>query len=200
MSDLLAVQRRLQTEADEIVRALHLDDLLSQVGHPTRVGSSAMGLMVRRDIDVTVVCPKLDIRALETFAGIGARLMQMTESVVAVRFRNDTGKWNVEPEKYPDGFYLWLSVRARDQAMWTIDIWLVDEPERQPDLAHLKTLMPRLTDSDRETILQIKSVVAELPEGSNKTSSALVYEAVMDHRVRTVAEFKDWHSRYSVCI
>ncbi|UWU12778.1 hypothetical protein N2599_11385 [Rhizobium sullae] len=197
MSDLLVAQRRLQTEADEIVRALHLDELLSHVGYPTRVGSSAMGLMVRRDIDITVACPKLDIRALEAFAGIGARLMQMTESVVAVRFRNDTGKWNAEPEKYPDGLYLWLSVRAPDQAMWTIDIWLVDKPERQPDLAHLRTLMPRLTDSDRETILQIKSVLAELPEGSNKISSALVYEAVMDHRVRTVAEFKDWHSRYS---
>ncbi|UWU19233.1 hypothetical protein N2599_36165 (plasmid) [Rhizobium sullae] len=156
-----------------------------------------MGLMVRRDIDVTVVCPKLDANALEAFAGVGARLMQMTESVVALRFRNDTGKSNVEPEKYPDGLYLWLSVRAPDQAMWTIDIWLVDEPERQPDLAHLKTLMPRLTEINRETILQIKSVLAELPEGSNKISSALVYEAVMDHHVRTVVEFQDWHSRYS---
>ncbi|MFA1678176.1 hypothetical protein ACDY97_37260 [Rhizobium mongolense] len=196
MSDLLVAQRRLQIEADEIVRALRLDELLSQVGHSTRVGSSAMGLMVRRDIDITVACPKLDIHALEAFAGIGARLMQMTESVVGVRFRNDTGKWNIEPEKYPDGLYLWVSVRAPDQEMWTIDIWLVDEPERQPDLAHLKTLMPRLTETDRETILQIKSALAELPEGTNKISSALVYEAVMDHRVRTVAEFKDWHTRY----
>jgi hypothetical protein len=135
--------------------------------------------------------------ALEAFAGIGARLMQMTESVVGVRFRNDTGKWNAEPEKYPDGLYLRLSVRGPDQAMWTIDIWLVDEPERQPDLAHLRTLMPRLIERDRETVLQIKSALAELPEGSNKISSALVYEAVMDHRVRTVAEFQDWHSRYS---
>ncbi|WP_455873296.1 hypothetical protein [Rhizobium yanglingense] len=197
MSDLLVVQRRLQTEADEIVRALHLDELLSHVGHPTRVGSSAMGLMVRRDIDITVACPKLDANALEAFAGIGARLMQVTESVFSVRFRNDTANWNVEPEKYPDGLYLWLSVRAPDQAMWTIDIWLVDKPERQPDLAHLRTLMPRLTETDRETILQIKTVLAELPEGSDKISSALVYEAVMDHHVRTVAEFQDWHSRYS---
>ncbi|NTG00823.1 hypothetical protein G6K88_13980 [Agrobacterium rhizogenes] len=197
MADLLEAQRRLQADADEIVRSLHLNELLSNVGHATRVGSSAMGLMVKRDIDITVACPKLDIHALEAFAGIGARLMQMTASVVAVRFRNDTGKWNVEPEKYPDGLYLWLSVKAPDQAMWTIDIWLVDEPERQPDLAHLKTLMPRLTERDRATILEIKSALAVLPDGSSKISSALVYEAVMDHRVRTVSEFIDWHSKYT---
>ena len=141
MADLLETQRRLQGDVDVVVGSLHLNELLSKVGRVTRVGSSAMGLMVRRDIDITVACSKLDIHALEAFSGIGARLMQMTESVAAVRFRNDTGKRNVEPEKYPDGLYLWLSVKAPNEMTWTIDIWLVDEPERQPDLAHLKTLM-----------------------------------------------------------
>ncbi|ULR45660.1 hypothetical protein [Rhizobium sp. K102] len=108
------------------------------------MGSSAIGIMVRRDIDITMSCPRLDAGTLEAFAGIGARLMQKAESVVAVRFRNDTGAWNTEPDKYPDGFYLWLSVRTQNQSMWTIDIWLVDQPDRQPDLAHLKTLLPRM--------------------------------------------------------
>jgi len=190
--DLLAAQKQLQLEADEIVRLLRLDELLSAVGHPIRVGSSAMGLMVRRDIDITVVCPRLDARALEAFAGIGARLMQATESVVAVRFRNDAGNWNAEPDKYPDGFYLWLSVRGSDGAMWTVDIWLVDAPERQPDLGHLKTLAPRLTEASRRTILQIKTVLAEREKGADRVPSALVYEAVVDHGIRTAAEFEAW--------
>ncbi|WP_245309681.1 hypothetical protein [Rhizobium sp. R339] len=104
MSDLLDVQRRLQAEADEGVRALRLDELLGDLGQAIRVGSSAMGLMVRRDIDITVVCPAIDPVAFEAFTAIGARLMRMTERVVAVRFRNDSGRWNREPEKYPDGF------------------------------------------------------------------------------------------------
>ena len=86
MADLLETQRRLQGNVDVVVRSLHLNELLSKVGRVTRVGSSAMGLMVRRDIDITVACPKLDIHALEAFSGIGARLMQMTESVAAVVF------------------------------------------------------------------------------------------------------------------
>ncbi|MBB2698190.1 UNVERIFIED_ORG: hypothetical protein GGD59_003707 [Rhizobium esperanzae] len=197
MSDLLEAQRQLQSEADEIVRQLHLDELLGAIGNPTRVGSSAMGLMVRRDIDITVSCPRLDARTLEAFAGIGARLMQMAESVVAVRFRNDTGEWNTEPDKYPDGLYLWLSVRARNQSMWTVDIWLVDQPDRQPDLAHLKTLMPRMNDQDRETILRIKKALAERLQTKGTISSTLVYEAVMDHGVRTVDEFESWHQEHA---
>ncbi|EJZ17332.1 hypothetical protein NE852_13165 [Rhizobium sp. Pop5] len=193
MSDLFEVQRRLQAEADEVVRALRLEELLAGLGRPVRVGSSAMGLMVRRDIDITVVCPKLDAQALEAFIAVGACVMRMTDRVVAVRFRNDSAKWNREPEKYPDGFYLWLSVRMPDEMMWTVDIWLVDQPDRQPDIAHLKTLMPRLSDADREAILQIKTALAERPAAAGTVSSALVYEAVMDHGVRGLAEFDLWH-------
>ena len=193
MSDLLDVQRRLQTEADEVVRALRLDELLGDLGQAIRVGSSAMGLMVRRDIDITVVCPEINAEAFEAFTAIGAQLMRMTERVVAVRFRNDSGRWNREPEKYPDGLYLWLSVQMPDQTMWTIDIWLVDQPDRQPDIAHLKTLLPRLTDADREAILEIKSVLAERSQGAGMVYSTLVYEAVMDHGIRGVAEFETWH-------
>ncbi|RUM22241.1 hypothetical protein EFQ99_25500 [Rhizobium vallis] len=193
---MFEAQRRLQAEADEVVQALRLDELLAGLGQPVRVGSSAMGLMVRRDIDITVICPRLDAQAMEAFTAIGARLMRMTERVVAVRFRNDSGKWNREPEKYPDGLYLWLSVQTPDQTVWTIDIWLVDQPDRQPDIAHLKTLLPRLTDADRETILRIKIALAERPQNAGTVSSALVYEAVLDHRVRTVAEFENWHQEH----
>lgn len=193
MSDLLEAQRRLQAEADEVVQALQLDALLGDLGQPIRVGSSAMGLMVRRDIDITVVCPRIDAQALEAFTAIGARLMRVTERVVAVRFRNDSGKWNQEPEKYPDGLYLWLSVRMPDDMMWTIDIWLVDQPDRQPDIGHLTTLMPRLTDADREVILRIKGALAERSQNTGTVSSTFVYEAVMDHGVRTLAAFDAWH-------
>ncbi len=191
MQDMLETQRQLQTEADKVVGVLNLNELLSEIGRPTRVGSSAMGLMVRRDIDITVACAKLDKDALAAFAGIGAKLIQRSDCVVATRFRNDCGRWNIEPEKYPDGLYLWLSVVMPDAAKWTVDIWLVDNPERQPDLAHLSTLLPRLTDTDRNTILKIKQALVE-----SKISSALVYEAVMDHGVRSVAEFEHWHREH----
>lgn len=193
MTALLDAQTRLQAEADEIVRDLQLEQLLDSIGQPIRVGSSAMGLMVRRDIDITIICPRLDPDTLKAFADIGAHLMQQTTSVASVRFRNDTGAWNTEPAKYPDGLYLGLTVRAANEAIWTFDIWAVDQPERQPDLAHLKSLLPRITAAHREAILRIKQVLADRPKGTDAIPSALVYEAVVDHGIQTVEQFEIWY-------
>jgi len=182
----------MQLDADEVIRVLNLNERLGKVGQPIRVGSSAMGLMVRRDIDITVVCAALDKNTLADFAEIGASLMQRTDYVTAVRFRNDTGQWNAEPEKYPDGLYLGLSVTMPDSFAWTVDIWLVDRPERQPDLAHLSTLLPRLSDIDRSIILEIKHALARSEQPPDRLPSVLVYEAVMDHGIKTAAEFESW--------
>jgi hypothetical protein len=191
VNDLLAAQSLLQAEADRLVDTLRLDDLLARIGRPVRVGSSALGLMVRRDIDITVICPDLGPANLAVFADTGAELMQRTDCVISVRFRNDSGKWNSEPARYPDGLYLGLAVRAADGADWTFDIWAVDQPERQPDLAHLKTLLPRLTEGHRETILTIKRSVLDWP-AERKVPSAWIYEAVVDHGAADASQFEDW--------
>ena len=148
--------------------------------------------MVRRDIDITVVCANLHDNALAAFSAIGAGLMRRTDCVTAVRFRNDMGRWNVEPENYPDGLYLGLSVTVPGNLAWTVDIWLVDKPERQPDLVHLKTLLPRLSDADRNSILEIKYALVRREPTTNRIPSVKVYEAVMDHGVKTPAEFEAW--------
>jgi hypothetical protein len=194
MDDLLVAQSQLQAEADALVAALDLTADLAKLGQPTRVGSSALGLMVRRDIDITVSCARLDAATLAAFAQLGARLMQRTDLVLGVRFRNDAGSWNAEPANYPDGLYLGLSARTAEGANWTFDIWLVDQPERQPDLAHLRTLLPRLTDAARRTILAIKHELAKGDGTGPRLPSALVYEAVMDHGVLDLAGFEAWYA------
>jgi hypothetical protein len=175
-----------------VVRDLDLDRLLSPLGQAFRVGSSAMGLMVRRDIDITVVCERLDDRMLKRFSGVAGHLMCLG-TVSAVRFRNDSGAWNIEPEKYPDGFYLGVTANGPGDTSWTLDIWLVDDASRQPDLAHLEHLWPRITDELREIILTIKHQLSTRPKGTLVVPSALVYEAVIDHDVRTVEQWDTWH-------
>lgn len=46
----------LQSEAGEVMRALDLMSMLGVLGQPEQFGSSVSGLMVWRDIDVTVRC------------------------------------------------------------------------------------------------------------------------------------------------
>ncbi|MGI8880173.1 MAG: hypothetical protein ACR2KJ_06610, partial [Jatrophihabitans sp.] len=54
--ELLRREQALRQEADAVVADLRLVQQLSELGDPVRTGSSALGLMVWRDIDLTVVC------------------------------------------------------------------------------------------------------------------------------------------------
>lgn len=126
---------------------LLLDERLPALGTPTWVGSAALGLMVRRDLDVTVACPALGISVTEAVAELGARLA-VHPRVRQVQFRDDTGHWNTDPA-YPDGLCLGVEYRSSRGDDWTLDIWFVDEPGRQPDLADLRAMPPRLTPETR---------------------------------------------------
>jgi hypothetical protein len=187
--ELLRRQDELQSEANAVCSDLRLDELLSGAGQPVRVGSSALGLMVRRDVDITVICAELDPATAEAVAGIGARLA-LHQRVRQVRFRDDTGHWNTDPG-YPDGLYLGVDYRCAPGRDWNLDIWFVDEPGRQPDLAHLTTLAPRLTPDARIAILRIKQACAD--RGAS-VRGIDVYRSVLDDQVRTPEQFEQSRS------
>lgn len=189
--DLLARQLQLQAEADIIVEELHLMKLLAAAGTPVKVGSAALGLMAWRDLDMTVVCSKLNIAAI---SGITSRLMSNPQ-VRELKFINDTGSWNTDPA-YPDGYFLGLTYQSKSGNLWELDIWFVDEPEKQPDLQHIRTMPDRLTPAAIVSILSIKTVWATRAEYGEQVKSFDIYTAVLDHNVHTPAEFEQWlHSR-----
>lgn len=184
---MLAEQDLLRASSDAVVDALGLNQSLAALGDPVRVGSSALGLMVRRDIDITVVCPSLGMAVHEAVVRIGAELARH-HRVVRVSFRNDTGSWNTDPD-YPDGFYLGVGYQSPLGEDWNLDIWFVDEPDRQPDLGHLRSMPARLTPETRIAILEIKLAYADRPEYGKSVTSYDIYRAVLDDGVRTAEEF-----------
>ncbi|MFI5772656.1 hypothetical protein ACIA74_29910 [Streptomyces sp. NPDC051658] len=191
--ELLRQQDTLRSAADGVSADLRLEELLPEVGRPVRVGSYALGLMVRRDLDVTVICPQLDPPTLEAVVRIGAQLAQH-QRVRQVRFRDDTGEWNTDPD-YPDGLYLGVDCRSVQGQDWTLDIWFVDEPDRQPDLAHLKAMPPRLTSETRSAILEVKRAWADRAEYGKSVKSVDIYRSVLDDHVRTPEQFDEWRAR-----
>lgn len=183
--ELLTRQDALQFEADEVVADLGLDGLLAAVGLPLRVGSSALGLMVWRDIDLTVLCPRLDLQ--EVF-GLGAQLAAHP-CVRGLQFRNDTGHWNTDP-LYPDGIFWGVDYRSEAGENWELDIWFIHEDTRQPDMRHLETIPTRLTPETRLAILTLKDVWRRTPDYGKQVSSYDVYTAVLDHGARSLADFE----------
>jgi hypothetical protein len=190
VDELLRRQDQLQAEAATVRQDLGLDQRLSTLGEVVPVGSAALGLMVWRDLDLTVVCRRLDAGAV---AGAGASLVGHPR-VREVRFIDDTGDWNTDPT-YPDGLYLGLQCRSLAGEMWKVDIWFVDDPNRQPDLAHARDLPRRLTAETRVAILGVKDAWAGRPEYRREVRSWDIYTAVLDHGVRTPAQFEAWLRR-----
>ena len=187
-TELLDRQRALQAEAEQVRVQLDLERVLGSVGDPVVVGSAAMGLMTWRDLDITIVCPSLDRRQV---LGIATELAGH-QDVKVMQYRNDTGRWNQEPERYPDGLYLGLCYHPSELPEWKLDLWFVDDPVRQPDLGHLRTLPERLTDDARLAILQIKTLWSARPQYGASVRSWDIYTAVLDHGVRSTDEFNRW--------
>jgi hypothetical protein len=182
-AELLARQADLQAEADSVVEDLGLMAILGSVGRPVRTGSSALGLMVARDIDITTLCPGLDPDAL--FRSIAP--LAGHPRVCQLGFRNDSGDWNTDPS-YPDGLYWSVGYVADGGAAWNLDLWFIREGTTQFDLEHLEALPSRLTPETRLAILRIKTAVAE-PTWTTPVRSYEVYQAVLDHGIRTAEEF-----------
>ncbi|MBW8805241.1 MAG: hypothetical protein AUG49_01730 [Catenulispora sp. 13_1_20CM_3_70_7] len=192
-ADLFRRERRLQAEAEAVLDDLDLAAALEAVGDPIRTGSAALGVMVKPDIDVTTACPVLDLATFDAVTQLATRLTRH-ERVRQITFRNDTGAWNAEPDTYPDGLYLqvhYRSVQPRPRE-WNLDLWFVDQPERQPDLQHLRTLLPRLTDETRAAILRLKEEWTPRQEYGRTINGTLIYQAVLDGGVRTPLDFAEW--------
>lgn len=192
-SELLLQQEALQVEASEVADELRLYELLSQAGEPVRVGSSALGLMVWRDLDMTVKCSRLN---QPLTAHIASELM-LHAGVRELKFINDTGVYNTDP-LYPDGLYIGLKYISERGKEWALDIWFVDEPEKQPDLKHIITMPERLTQERREAILRIKNRWASRAEYGKSVRSFDIYTAVLEENVSTSEQFQAWLDQRSV--
>lgn len=183
--ELLRRQRELQREAGGVIRDLDLLSLLSPLGHVEHIGSSASGLMVWRDIDLGVRCRDLSLgRVWETMVPI------LTDPrVVALVYRNETGDRSPSGLPADQGYYFVLRYETAAGHEWKIDLslWLSDEPRNQ--LRHIEELGRRLSDETRLAILWIKDVWHTLPVYPYEVGGTDVYDAVLEHGVRTPTEF-----------
>ena len=128
--------KALQNEASEVADELRLHELLSQAGEPVRVVSPRVDGMERPGHDGKMYSAESTINStnrIGTYARAGVR---------ELKFINDTGVYNMDPA-YPDGLYIGLKYKSQQGKEWKMDIWFVDEPERQPDLKHIITMPER---------------------------------------------------------
>jgi hypothetical protein len=190
-ASLLERQDALQAEANRLVELLELPAMLGRVGRFERLGSSVSGLMVWRDLDLGVSCGRLSPeRAWETMVPLAAH-----PRTTRLSYRNEMGRL-APPELRGHGRYYFV-VRHQTETgeEWKIDVSLWS-PESPPGpLGHAEQMRRRLTPETRLAILWIKDTWYGVPSYPELVGGMDIYEAVLEHGVRTPEQFGRYLSR-----
>ena len=170
---------RLRAEADLLVQNCRLPQLLEPYSGWFIGGSYNYGLMCWRDLDVYVLDPHHDLKqCFKVGYEISERL-----SAKKSRFTNNLGG-------QPNGFYWGIKLGDERKGAWKIDLWFLDQTGFDQHLEYCANLSAQLTPETRTAILTIKEAYWQRREYRDTVTSDLIYRAVLDKGVRTVAEFE----------
>lgn len=142
--------------------------MLGRAGRVLQLGSAVTGLMVWRDLDFGVDAP-----------GLTAEAAWETMSPVLPRCSSLHYAHDQEERRH----YLVMRIGA-----WKVDVslWFVGLP---PGVEAFQADLPaRLTQESRLAILRLKDVWHRLPHYPEIVSAWEIYDAVLNHEVRTLDE------------
>lgn len=184
ITQLLQRQQELQNESQIVVNELNLLDLLSDAGTLRQVGSSVLGLMVWRDIDLAVSSPGMSLeRVFEVM-----QPLFIHPRVKRIRYSNESGTFNPTDLLTDERYYFGVYYNTQAGNEWKIDVsfWLMQGIHPEPIHDAMKY---QVTPETRLAILWIKDVWYQLPTYRNEVYSTDIYDAVLQHGVRTPREF-----------
>lgn len=165
--------------AEQVLDELDLLARWKPFSEPVVVGSAALDLVVRPDIDIEFMVDELSIR--DGFDVITA--CAELPKVRSVRFNDARDK----PEQ---GLYWKLSYELTPTETWTLDLWMFRRDHPGPLASSMvEPIRAALTPETRDTILAIKEAAVERGE---RAWGHWLYRAVINDGVRTYAEFLDW--------
>jgi len=172
----------LKTDADLLIQRCGLRELLAAYSGWFIGGSYSYDLMCWRDLDVYVLDPGRDLkRCFE----IGYELTERLGAFKA-RFTNNCGR----VQEGPDGFYWGIKLGDNRRGAWKLDLWFLDQTDYDEHAAYSSRLRERLTTESRSIILTIKEAFWRRAEFRVSITSDMIYRAVLDNDVKTVAEFE----------
>lgn len=169
--------KHLRSEAEGIIRDLGLVELLSKHGEAAVVGSVALDLIVKRDIDVHLL-----IR--------GGSLLSVADDVYhALLDRGGIREVRISDYRAKGGLKIGVDSFSAPSGEWSIDIWITDRSETT-GFALVERLKGALSPAQRKAVLRIKRhfhVRRQLRDGL----STRIYLAVVDDGIRTVEAFQN---------
>lgn len=175
--ELLERQASLQAEGREFAAEHGIERLLAGLGRVIPVGSVVTGLMVWRDLDYTVDAPGA------AAAHVWDALRPLIHSCRRLVYADETGELVAETAPFERHYFVFRI------GAWKLDIsvWTNGSPE---DVERYHEKLRKLDLATRLAILRIKDAWHHRPEYPEVVGGFEVYEAVLNHGVRTVEEFE----------
>lgn len=150
MKPVLEQSQAIKSEADMIIHDQGLGALLSEYGDVTYTGSYALDLMMKKDIDVSLVNPGLTLRQ---FFELGYRVAELVKPHSMVH-RNT----KVKPvDGRPDQAYYW-GARFGE---WSLDVWRVSRAYSEASVEYISSIRNGLTPERVCVILALKQEALE---------------------------------------
>ena len=182
---LLRRAASLAEEAGQVYDRLRLRAILARAGDVERVGSSVMGLMVWRDLDVVVHAPGLGQEGV--IAALGPLFDE--RGLLSLEYRDERGSGAGERDSR---HYVVLRHEGMGRGIWKIDLTFWTAQHRHDHDVYAAGITGRLTDESRMAILRIKDAWYQRPSYPYTVGGHDVYVAVLDHGVRTVEGFEHY--------
>jgi hypothetical protein len=191
-AELLRRQDELQAEARQLTQELGVVALLEQAGPVAQHGSLVSGLMAWPDIDFGVTSPGL---SPERAYAIMLPLLTHPRTTM-VRYTNETGPRSFSGLPRDERLFFMVYHAHASGRVWKLDIpfWLDAEPRSEG--AYHAQLSARLTPESRLAILWLKDLWHSTPVYPTSVGSVDIYDAVLEHAVRSPAAFDAYlHAR-----
>jgi len=185
--DLLEARNTsIKAEANKILHEHGLLKILGKFGATFVTGSYALGLMMRRDLDINIATDNMTAKTLFKMGGeIAAAL-----NPARILYINE---YVVRHPRLPLGYYLGVNMgRIEDPEQWNIDIWAMDTKQFNKNKQTIIDLQSAINDENRLMILEIKRKSLEHPWYQRSFFSMDIYQAVIYEGVKTTEEFFKW--------
>ncbi len=181
----------LYTEGAAVLDSAGLEPTLAQFGEVQLGGSYAYRTMVDRDIDFDVILPDESILSYELRSVIGEKLLKLPQ--LRSLKMSDPYHFPAGSKHQIDGIWFGLTMISEHTAeRWNIDIWFLKSGANTEQDGGLTEKLLHLSDSDREAIVAIKQACLDAGKKEKGRTSTQVYEAVLEHGVRTYDEFVEY--------
>ncbi|GAA2405250.1 hypothetical protein GCM10010191_11330 [Actinomadura vinacea] len=184
----------LRREADELLYDRGLLAMAERIGETFVAGSYFYDLMSWRDLDLYIDAPEVSIG---DFFALGAELTERLGGwksfFTDTRSRSHDGpgaRENKDPRRRLRGLYWGVRLGDTRRGAWKFDIWAVDRATFELTVRQAHSFVQRLTERSRAAILRIKEPYWDGPRYPGTIRSWMVYEAVLDAGVGSIAEFE----------